>query len=871
MNSIAQNTQVLCWHRATLQLVPARPIGYKTPAIVILNAFLKSIKPGIETQTKVKISFRVADFYAHRLKNSAGEVFTLEVDFFGADDAWINYWLAALERHVTHNPHAGFSISTPPLVSVCTFDFNQSCETAANAQLEFLSPLPFRREKGSSRTHLSPEMFFAQLVRRAGQLFDMEFIAPDITDLQLQSNCWNYTELHHASKSQPGNTQYYNGCFGSLFFTGSLNAVLPWLKLAAAIHAGGSVELNPLGYCRLHLPSRPLLDTQLNSPANWKDAWLHVLETRADGASPISAVQAEPLNADEYCRDLMRRVCNGAWQPSSTQANSDDILVHTVLHELLNEPVNRSIKAAAHGVRKEASDQDVASCVQNFLDQGYSYSAVSGIEELFQRVNIDRMEILLDEVIPPADVKIRQTLKKMLRAADVDDSPGGGGRQDSPLTRLISKLYLDSIAAICNERDAQLVRHGDDFIILARAQMLLQNVLDIVLRTPEGGQGRADGIYTIRSMEEGFHFIGQSFGGADGRVLPDMLAPLARKTIYITECGCFLGHNGDAMEIRQDGKLVDSIPLRRVADVVVLASVSLSSGLIQKCARLEIPLTMAWGRGCQVSIPHGSRKQHNIAAAQALHHARLTHAERLEIAQGFAATKIANYKPLINSRHAKGNAELLKKLDDSIADIKQAADLGSVRGHEGRAAKLMFAALNGYIKVPEFHFEKRLRENPDRMNVLFNFGYHLLFARLNTMLRAAGLNPYLGFLHDSEGDYETLVCDIEEVFRAALDRHLIALVNLRIIKAGDFMDKDNRLRLSSLATKRFVEHFERLLHGDAGGISLLQAMQAQVHAVIRCVTEGQSLWYFNCQQDVPLLRADEGDGDSAAMQQTDEE
>lgn len=44
--------------------------------------------------------------------------------------------------------------------------------------------------------------------------------------------------------------------------------------------------------------------------------------------------------------------------------------------------------------------------------------------------------------------------------------------------------------------------------------------------------------------------------------------------------------------------------------------------------------------------------------------------------------------------------------------------------------------------------------NPPAERLSCADGYCLLFSRLNTMVRAAGLNPYLGFLHDGADDYE---------------------------------------------------------------------------------------------------------------------
>lgn len=862
----------LSHHRVALSLISARHIGSGTPALVILNAFLKSIKlEPVAGVGKVCQAFRVPGHYAHRLKKKQGEIFTLEVDFFGASDGWINNWLDALQQHVMHNPQAGFAISAEPIVSAINFDFSSLAENCSHAELEFLSPLPFKRDKGESRTQLSAKVFFAQLARRAEQLFGIKLPPPDTSGIRLQSNHWHYTELRHASKSQPGHTQYYNGCFGSLYFSGDLMPVLPWLKLAAGIHAGGSVELNPLGYCRLHLPSRPLLDGQLDDAAQWKAALLRVLDAHDDWEQHLAAEHGAPLDTEGYCNDLMHSVQRAEWQPAPAQTFSipkrngmrrieklppAETLIHTLLHELLSEPIDRTLEVSAVGFRRGHSVQTTIARVRELLDQGYRYIVESDIEDFFPGINLDRVEALLDGVIPPADTHARQLLKKLLRASYLE---GGqlkprlcGLAQGSPLSPLLANLYLDRFDEAFNELDAKLVRYADDFVILARTRESAQSLLDLARsELEEVGLEMAEAKTAIHSVEEGFHFLGQPFGGAAENIAAQMLLPPAKKTIYITEPGCFLGHNGDVLEIRQSGKLMDTIPLRRVADIAVLAPSSFSSGLVQKCAKLGIPLTMTLGDGYHIaSLPPDSRKHHGIAAAQAIHYARLTATERLVLAKGFASAKIANYKPLINARHGKGNAAIVQTLDACIAGIELAPDINSVRGHEGRAAKLMFATLDSYLKVPEFNFNKRRRENPDRMNVLLNFGYYLLFSRLNTMVRAAGLNPYLGFLHDGEDDYETLVCDIEELFRAAIDRHLIALVNLRIIKPDDFSPKDNGLRLAPLAIKRFLEHFEQLLHSDAGGITLLEAMQAQVRAFMRHVTEDQPLWYFNYQHAI---------------------
>lgn len=68
-------------HRVTLPMLATRAMGNGTPMLIMLNAFLKSIKPITDDARKVKLTFRVPNAYAHRLRKQAHEAFTLEVVF----------------------------------------------------------------------------------------------------------------------------------------------------------------------------------------------------------------------------------------------------------------------------------------------------------------------------------------------------------------------------------------------------------------------------------------------------------------------------------------------------------------------------------------------------------------------------------------------------------------------------------------------------------------------------------------------------------------------------------------------------------------------------------------------------------------------
>jgi CRISPR-associated protein Cas1 len=873
----------LAWRSLSLILAPRRAIAAEFPLLPKLYGLLKNVPASAgdadPQRPAVKRAFHLPGRPAHPFECPAGGVVPLEILFFGGDAATPGRWLDAFAAYLKTAPRAGFDLveAGAPVLGQGE-ELLRTCEAPpVHAELRLLSPLPFKRLNGAARTNLDLEVFLTGLRQRAKSLFDLELAPPSTEGVVFQPWHWDYMEIPHVSKSQPGgHVQLYNGCVGPLYFGGDLAGILPWLRLAEAIHAGGSVALNGLGYCRLHLPARPRLDLRLRDAALWRSALAKIQANHDDWADLLAGEQGAPCDAASFCAEFGARVLAPDWRPAPALAFDApkrvgyrrleklpfaELLLHTGLHEALRVPLERTLTQAAFGYRRGRSVQTAVAQVRELIEQGYRYVVEADIEDFFPSIDIDRMESLLDRMLPPADAEARRLLRAVLRAPYLENGAlrprRRGLAQGSPLSPSLANLYLNAFDAALLAADARLVRYADDFALLTREREQAETLL-------ARARGELDALglklsadkTRVRRIDQGFRFLGQPFGAAlPEESLAELAARPVRKTLYVREPDCFLGHNGDAVEIRQHGRLLDVLPLHGLEQIVVLGRASFSSGLVRKCAGLGVPLAFSLGRRGMASVALDSRRHYATARDHALHYARLSPTERLGLAKAFAFGKIENYRPLIAARYRAGHAELLAAFDAAQAGIEQAADTDEARGYEGMAARKMYAALNEFIKPPAFHFPRRDRDHPDLMNSLLNFGYHLLFMRLNILVRAAGLNPYLGYLHDGDDDYESLVCDIEELFRAPVDRHLVALVNLKIIEAGDFRAAEKGPRLQAEAARRFILRFEELMQSDAGGVSLARAMELQVEALRRYVAENRPLWLFRYKAPRPEAHA----------------
>lgn len=122
--------------------------------------------------------------------------------------------------------------------------------------------------------------------------------------------------------------------------------------------------------------------------------------------------------------------------------------------------------------------------------------------------------------------------------------------------------------------------------------------------------------------------------------------------------------------------------------------------------------------------------------------------------------RIDDYKSKVKSLEA-----------DVISDISP-----TLRGWEGQASKIYFEALNHFIPE-DFRFSKRSQHPAtDVVNALLNYGYGMLYGKIEGALIKAGIDPYVGVFHRDDYNRPVLVYDIIELYRVWIDFVVITLV-----------------------------------------------------------------------------------------------
>ena len=104
-----------------------------------------------------------------------------------------------------------------------------------------------------------------------------------------------------------------------------------------------------------------------------------------------------------------------------------------------------------------------------------------------------------------------------------------------------------------------------------------------------------------------------------------------------------------------------------------------------------------------------------------------------------------------------------------------------LRGWEGQASRIYFSTINAFLPE-QFRFNIRSQHPAlDITNAFLNYGYGILYGRIEGALIKAGVDPYLGVLHRDDYNRPVLVYDIIEMYRIWVDYVVYTLLAQNVI------------------------------------------------------------------------------------------
>ena len=671
MDNLPTALSALRWHRCRFKLANTRrDAASHSHFFVVTEAILKSVTEQLAKTDPRAASMQIIYHHPGRRHTEPikyGEEMPVDLMFLNADAELCRSWLSALPDYFT----AGQSEKNFLPVDCGTLqersleilmeEFNFQ-KQQGEICLEFLSPVPFKPGPSALRTHLTKSEFIKLFTNRFSRICNTPIhCIINENSIEVLPCYWSYTEIRHSSRSEPGSTQYINGCSGKLYLKGDFGQILPLLILGSELHCGSVLGFSQ-GYYLLHEQSPAFFSCIFPRKKHLTGVALRVLEERDDFCPETDTTGARPA-PENFIENLYEQLTGNKFQTSASHAfiipkqsggsrvierfEAADQIVHRYLLETISDYIERLFEKSSVGFRKGMSREIVAQKISSAIEQGNRFVVRSDIEDFFPSIEHQRLERLLRRYIPESDETfirlILQCVKTGFELHGETHQRDRGISQGSPLSPLLANLYLDDFDEAAAGWNCELIRFADDFLLLTKTREDAEKAMQrAVAEATDAGLKLKDAKTSLGSVEEGFEFLGMYFDGGGLVSAPDIdLSAVLRKPVYIEEPHVFIGIHNDSLSVSRKSELIQTIPLRRISEIIALGGVSLSTVLISKCAQGNIPITLTLSNGYHVATIKPESKDYYSLCALHPHFYRidllincLAHRER--ISPGFA-------------------------------------------------------------------------------------------------------------------------------------------------------------------------------------------------------------------------------------------
>ena len=319
--------------------------------------------------------------------------------------------------------------------------------------------------------------------------------------------------------------------------------------------------------------------------------------------------------------------------------------------------------------------------------------------------------------------------------------------------------------------------------------------------------------------------------------------------IWITEQGAGLAVDHERLIISREGITLAEYPLRQVERVHLVGNISVTTPVIKRLLRQGCELIFLGSDGQFYARLVGGMHPHT-ALRRAQYQLQAQEPFALPLAQRIVTGKLRNERVLLQ-RHQRAGSEGLEEITTSLAQYEAQAGrtrtLHALNGLEGSATARYFGGYRLLLDEP-WSFPRRSRQPPmDPVNVMLSLGYTFLARAAESAVETAGLDPYLGFLHQEEYNRPSLAIDLMEEFRPVIDGLVLHLTGHHVVTLQDFrpgQEDERPVVMEREAVKRYIAAYEErmarpILHPRTGErLPLWRFLELQAREVARCLREG---------------------------------
>ncbi|HOE91062.1 MAG TPA: CRISPR-associated endonuclease Cas1 [Candidatus Cloacimonadota bacterium] len=313
--------------------------------------------------------------------------------------------------------------------------------------------------------------------------------------------------------------------------------------------------------------------------------------------------------------------------------------------------------------------------------------------------------------------------------------------------------------------------------------------------------------------------------------------------LYLMNYGAYLHKKGKLFEVEIEGKKKQFSP-EKISSVILTNAATITTDAIQMAMEYNIDIVFL----DEFGDPYGRVWYPKLGSTTYIRRKQLevyTQDEGLEFVKTWVLRKCDNQQKFIKLLLSKrpdaddtfyDHVEKMKTHYKSLESISEPLSVSSnsIMGYEGIHSRFYFQSLSKLIPR-QYQFEGRsARPAKDAFNAFLNYGYGILYTKVEKALIIAGLDPFVGLLHTDNYNKKSLVFDFIEPYRYLIDRPVFYLFSRSKVNESHYEPLKNGIKISSdgkkLLASAIMEHFDTKIRYGKRNIKNIDQIQSDAHS-----------------------------------------
>ena len=481
--------------------------------------------------------------------------------------------------------------------------------------------------------------------------------------------------------------------------------------------------------------------------------------------------------------------------------NIKDKFISKLLLEVLEKYIAPNFSENSFAYQKGKGTTQAILKIKKLVEEGNEIVGKIDIKDYFDTINHEKLLKMMQDV--KIERRVIELINKFIKCkVDYQYSTytkTQGIIQGSPLSAILSNIYLDSFDKELDKLNIKYIRYCDDINIFGKDKKEVYSTIKFIekrlkeqyLLNINHNKTEITNVFYTKFL--GYKLIKNKFGVEIVKISKEVQYTNRWRTnslekinneYHIINEG-ILSQSDYTILFENKNKKV-YIPIEATKILNIYSNIIINSNFfnLMNSKNIIVNLFDKHNRYIGKFIPNNTRKSCLLLLKQV--EIYNDYNKRMNMAKDILSSEIYNLKSNLkyyNRRYNHDIKEKIKLIEKTEKEINLIKEHEKLLLCEARIKGIYYSCFNEILQNEKFKFIKRSKRPPqDPINALISFGNTLLYNYIAKEIYKTKLDIRIAYLHSSNNRYESLNLDLANIFKPIIvDKIIFKLINKKII------------------------------------------------------------------------------------------